>query len=69
MAHGVKGYATRCPVIDAWEINDYFRIHKYWQQGHYPNAGTWAQQPNKLVLIIEAIDGYTTNANTDLGTR
>jgi len=65
MAHGVKGYATRCPVIDAFEVGDYFRIFKYWQKEQYPNTGTWAQQPNKLVLMMEAIDDNTTNANTD----
>ena len=64
MAHGVKGYATRCPVIDAFEVSSYFRIYKYWEKEQYPNSGTWAEQPNRLVLIMEAINEYT-NPNTD----
>jgi hypothetical protein len=66
MAHGVKGYATRCPVIDVAEVGDYFHIYKYWQQNQYPNSGTWAEQPSRLVLTMECIDGHTQseNANT-----
>nr|HIL74922.1 hypothetical protein [Rhodospirillales bacterium] len=64
MAHGVNGYATRCPVIDAAEMGSYFRIYNYWEHGHYPNAGTWADQPHRLVLIMEEISGFTTR-NTD----
>ena len=65
MAHGIKGHASRCPVTDAQEIGDYFRIFKYWKDGQYPNTGTWAEQPNKLVLMMECIDDQTANGNTD----
>jgi hypothetical protein len=65
MAHGIKGHASRCPVIDAQEVGDYFRIFKYWKAGQYPNTGTWAEQPNKLVLMMECIDDQTANGNTD----
>ncbi len=65
MAHGIKGHTSRCPVIDAQEIGDYFRIYKYWKDGQYPNTGTWAEQPNKLVLMMECIDDQTANGNTD----
>ena len=65
MAHGIKGHATRCPVIDAFEVSDYFRIFGYWKQNQYPNSGTWAEQPNRLVMMMECIDEQSTNANTD----
>ena len=63
MAHGVKGHATRCPVIDAVEIGDYFQVFKYWKQGQYPNSGTWAEQPYKLVMMMESIDEQSTNTD------
>jgi len=63
MAHGVKGHATRCPVIDAMEIGDYFQVFKYWKQGQYPNLGTWAEQPYKLVMMMESIDEQSTNTD------
>ena len=59
MVHGVKGHTTRCPVIDANEMGDYFRIYQYWQKGQFPNRGTWAEQPYRLVMIMEAINGFT----------
>ena len=65
MAHGIKGHASRCPVIDAQEVGDYFRIYRYWKDGQYPNTGTWAEQPNRLVMMMECIDDQTTNGNTD----
>ncbi len=64
MAHGVKGYATRCPVIDTAEVHSYFQVFHYWEQGQYPNSGTWADQPNRLVESMEIIRGLTKNANT-----
>lgn len=64
MAKGVKGHATRCPVIDASEVNSYFQIYNYWQEGKYPNSGTWAEQPNRLVEAMEVIRGITTNEDT-----
>ena len=67
MAHGIKGHATRCPVIDATEVSDYFQIFRYWNKGHYPNSGTWADQPYKLVRMMECIDEQTANANSDIG--
>ena len=66
MAHGIKGHATRCPVIDAQEIGDYFQVFRYWNKGHYPNSGTWADQPYKLVRMMECIDEQTANANPNL---
>jgi hypothetical protein len=66
MAQGVKGFATRCPVIDAAEISEYFRVFSYWNKGEYPNSGTWADQPNRLVLMMENIGEQTTaNENPD----
>jgi len=67
MAHGVKGFATRCPVLDAQEVNEYFYVYKYWKQAQYPNSGTWAEQPYRLVLTMEAIDGHTANADIAIG--
>jgi len=65
MVAGIKGHATRCPVIDEQEIGDYFQVFKYWKQGQYPNSGTWAEQPYKLVMMMESIDEQSTNTNTD----
>jgi len=66
MAHGIKGHATRCPVIDAQEIGDYFQVFKYWKKGQYPNNGTWAEQPYRLVRMMESIDEQTANANSNI---
>lgn len=67
MAHNVKGFASRCPVIDAWEMADYFRIFRFWEKGQYPNSGTWADQPNKLVMMMEVINEQSTSQDTDNG--
>ena len=66
MAHGIKGHATRCPVIDAQEIGGYFQVFKYWKKGQYPNNGTWAEQPYRLVRMMESIDEQTANANSNI---
>jgi hypothetical protein len=57
MTHGIKGSVNRCPVIDAFEMRTYMDVFRYWQSGQYPNPGTWADQPNRLVKIMECIDG------------
>ncbi len=64
MAHGIKGFTTRCPVIDHMEVGCYFRVHDYWEKGMFPNSGTWADQPHRLVMIMEALSGFK-NGNTD----
>ena len=62
MAAGMKGSVNRCPVIDYFEASEYLRIYQYWKQGQYPNTGTWAQQPHKLVRIMETIDGIVSES-------
>lgn len=57
MAPGIKGSARRCPVVDFFEFGEYLSVYRYWQQGQFPNDGTWAEQPNRLVKIMEFIDG------------
>lgn len=57
MAHGIKGSTNICPVIDWHDVGEYLKVYTYWNKGHYPNAGTWADQPHKLVLAMEYIDG------------
>jgi len=57
MAFGIKGSTDRCPVIDWHEMNEYLRVYPYWKEHQYPNRGTWAEQPNKLVEAMEAFDG------------
>jgi hypothetical protein len=57
MAHGIKGSVNRCPVIDFFDAQEYLNIYRYWKQGHFPNRGTWAEQPHKLVRVMETIDG------------
>ena len=69
MAHGIKGSVNMCPVIDYFDAGQYLAIHRYWRNGNYPNTGTWAEQPYKLVKIMEYIDGTLGESirNPDLG--
>ena len=62
MAHGIPGSTNRCPVIDWHEANSYLQVYRYWQHHQYPNDGTWAEQPNKLVLAMEYIDGIVSES-------
>lgn len=57
MVHGIKGSVNRCPVIDFFEVNQYLKVYQYWRNGQYPNRGTWADQPYKLVKAMEYLDG------------
>jgi hypothetical protein len=63
LANGIKGSVNRCPVIDFFEVNQYLKIYKYWQEGHYPNSGSWAEQPNKLVETMEYIHGVISESS------
>lgn len=56
MVSGIKGSVNRCPVIDYFEAKMYLSIYQYWKDGKYPNSGSWAEQPNKLVEIMEYIE-------------
>jgi hypothetical protein len=62
MAHGIKGSTNRCPVIDWHEANGYLQVYKYWRSNLFPNEGTWADQPNKLVLAMEYLDGIVSES-------
>jgi hypothetical protein len=63
MVHGIKGSVNRCPVIDYFEASQYLEVYRYWKDGKYPNRGTWAEQPHKLVRIMEALDGIVRESN------
>lgn len=63
MVHGVKGSRDRCPVIDYFEVKDYLSVYRYWKLNQYPNEGTWAQQPNKLVEAMEHLDGIVSESS------
>jgi len=69
MAFGIKGSVNICPVIDYHDVGEYLAVHRFWKAGQYPNRGTWAEQPVKLVRIMEYIDGIISESTGNTNNR
>ena len=50
-------------MILAAGTEDYIRAYGFWKQGLFPNKGSWGEQPSKLVLAMEHIDGLIKSDN------
>jgi len=58
----------RRPYLDAPEwFNEVFRAYQWLQKGYFPSPGTWADQPAKLIDLVEVID--RANASADAHER
>lgn len=69
MAYGIKGSTNRCPVIDWHEMSEYLNVYRYWVEHQYPNEGTWADQPHKLVKAMGYLDGVIRESNGNPNNR
>ena len=58
----------RCPMrpwlFKSHSIAALLRMRQHWHEGHFPDAGTYLDQPLRLVRIIEILDAAHADAET-----
>jgi len=45
----------RCPVMYVHEFNEAFVAYNHYQNGHLPHSGGWADQPAKLMTLMDIV--------------
>ncbi len=58
----------RCPMrpwlLKSHSIAEILRMRQHWHEGHFPDAGTYLDQPLRLVQLIEILDAAHSAAET-----